>query len=187
MSKRGIAFVLSAPAGTGKTTLVNMLADELPFVVESISCTTRKPRAGEVEGEHYHFLSNEEFLKKVEDNDFLEHANVFGNHYGTSRSFVEAQLQEGKHVFLVIDTQGALSLKDHFDAVYIFLSPPSREELKRRLVERRTEPPEVIERRLSWADEELKLADKYDYHIVNDDLKETYQQLREIIAKEERR
>lgn len=185
---QGLVFVLSAPAGTGKTTLVRMLSQEFPCIHESVSCTTRPIRPGEVEGKDYYFLSKEQFEKKLAEGDFLEYAEVFGYYYGTSKTLVSKLQQLGKHVFLVIDTQGATKLKAQgFPATLIFLSPPSFEELERRLVNRKTEPQDVIEKRLSWAKKELARADKYDYHIVNDRLEEAYAVLRSIVIAEEHR
>ena len=185
---KGFVFVLSAPAGTGKTTLVRMLAQEFPCIYESVSCTTRPLRAGEVEGKDYYFLSKKEFEDKVRQGDFLEYAEVFGYHYGTLRSHVLEQQEMGKHVFLIIDTQGAMQLrKNHFSAVYIFLSPPSLEELKERLLKRQTEEMQVIEKRLSWAKAEIEMMANYDYHIVNDSLKQAYVILRSIVIAEEHR
>jgi guanylate kinase len=184
---RGLLFVISAPAGTGKTTLVKMLTDEFPRVTRSVTCTTRKPRPGEINGQDYFFLTEEEFEKKLKTGDFLEHANVFGNHYGTSRSLVEKELKTGKHVILVIDTQGALQLKDKLNAIFIFISPPSLEELKKRLYQRRTESPELIEKRILWARHELEMISHYDYHIINDDLSVAYKALKSILIAEEDR
>lgn len=186
--KKGLVFVLSAPAGTGKTTLVRMLKEEFPKIVESVSCTTRHPRHGEVTGRDYHFLSKQEFEKRIEHGDFLEHAEVFGNFYGTSKTFVMQELEKGKHVFLVIDTQGAKQLKKNkYPAVFIFLSPPSLEELRARLIKRQTESPESLERRLAWAEEEMKEIKNYDYHVVNENLNVAYDMLRSIIMAEEHR
>ncbi len=185
---KGFVFVLSAPAGTGKTTLVRMLAQEFPCIYESVSCTTRPPRSGEVEGKDYYFLSKKEFEEKVQKGDFLEYAEVFGYYYGTSRSHVFEQQEKGNHVFLIIDTQGAMQLKEkNFPAVYIFLSPPSLEELKERLLKRKTEEMQVIEKRLSWAQAEIEMMANYDYHIVNDNLKQAYVILRSIVIAEEHR
>lgn len=185
---RGFVFVLSAPAGTGKTTLVRMLSQEFSCIVESVSCTTRPPRPGEINSKDYFYLSKKEFEEKVKQGDFLEYAEVFGYHYGTSLSFVHEQQDLGKHVFLVIDTQGAMQLKKkHFPAIYIFLSPPSLEELKERLVRRQTESQEVIDKRLSWAQAELSMVKNYDYHIVNDHLNQAYTILRSIVIAEEHR
>ncbi len=185
---RGLVFVLSAPAGTGKTTLVRMLRDEFLTVTESVSCTTRLPRHGEVNGQDYHFLSEDEFKKRIKSGDFLEYAEVFGHYYGTSKAFVLKQQEEGKHVFLVIDTQGAMQLKaEHFPATYIFASPPSLEELRERLIKRKTETEESIQRRLSWAQNEMEQALRYDYHIVNENLANAYDILRSIVIAEEHR
>lgn len=184
--KRGLVFVLSAPAGTGKTTLVRMLADEFPCIHESISCTTRLLRKGEVEGRDYHFLSKNAFEEKLSRGEFLEHAEVFGHYYGTSATLVEEKLRQGKHVFLVIDTQGAMTLQEKkIPAVYVFLSAPSHDTLRERLIKRQTEGPDVIEKRLLWAKEEMARIDRYDYHIVNDDLALAYAVLRSIVIAEE--
>ncbi len=188
MGRKGLVFVFSAPAGTGKTTLMRMLEQEFPHVRESVSCTARPVRPGEVEGKDYHFLSKEEFEKKIAEGDFLEYANVFGYYYGTSKAKVEKLRNQGNHVFLVIDTQGALQLRAAgFPAVMIFLSPPSIEELERRLTDRRTDSPSVIEKRLSWAEQEMATRDQYDYHIVNDHLDKAYAVLRSIVIAEEHR
>ena len=185
---KGFVFVLSAPAGTGKTTLVRMLSQEFPCIYESISCTTRPPRPGEIDGKDYFFLSKKEFENEIRQGDFLEYAEVFGYYYGTSQTHVFKQQDMGKHVFLVIDTQGAMQLKKkNFPAVYIFLSPPSLEELKERLIGRKTENMEAIEKRLSWARAEIEMMANYDYHIVNDNLSQAYIVLRSIVIAEEHR
>jgi len=184
----GLVFVLSAPAGTGKTTLVKMLQNEFPCIIGSISCTTRAPRSGEVPGKDYHFISQEEFAGKIKNGDFLEYATVFENYYGTSKEYVLKEQKKGKHVMLVIDTQGAMQIKKNgLPAVFIFISPPSLLVLKERLFKRKTESTAVIEQRLSWAKDEMALAPQYDYHIVNDNLENAYQILRSIIIAEEHR
>ncbi len=183
--EKGLLFVISAPAGTGKTTLVRMLTKEFSCVVESISCTTRPIRSNEVADKDYHFLSLETFQNKIKAGDFLEYAEVFGNYYGTSKEYVEKQRASGKHVVLVIDTQGAMQLKGKIPAVFVFISPPSLDELKVRLMKRKTESIEVIEERLSWAKKELEMVSSYDYHIVNDHLNMAYEILRSIIIAEE--
>lgn len=183
----GIAFVISAPAGTGKTTLARMLCKEFSCVVESVSFTTREPRAGEVNGKDYFFVSQKEFKDRIAKNDFLEYAEVFDNYYGTSKSFVEGQLKKGHHVVLVIDTQGAMALKKKMEGVFIFISPPSLDELERRLRARKTETEEVVQKRLSWAEKEMQMVSSYDYHIVNSDLKVAYDVLRAILIAEEHR
>lgn len=184
--KEGLVFVLSAPAGTGKTTLVRMLKTEFPCVLESVSCTTRAPRHGEADGADYHFLTKKEFEERIKAGDFLEYAKVFDDYYGTSKAFVMREKEQGKHVFLVIDTQGAMQLKKKgFEATFIFLSPPSLQELRARLVKRKTESRESLEHRLSWAEKEMTLAPQYDYHIINENLNIAYEILRSIVIAEE--
>lgn len=184
---RGLVFILSAPAGTGKTTLVSMLAQEFPRVAASVSYTTRLPRAGEQEGVHYYFIDEAEFDSRQAAGEFLEHVELYGYRYGTSKEWIENHLAKGQHVFLVIDTQGAMYLKDKLDAVYIFVRPPSIEELGRRLLARQTEPSEVVERRLLWAKQEMEAGMAYDYYIINDNLETAYQVLRSIVIAEEHR
>jgi guanylate kinase len=183
----GRVFIVSAPAGTGKTTLVQMLVKEFPCVIASISCTTRRPRGGEVEGKDYHFLSKEAFEQKIAAGDFLEYVLLYGSYYGTSRDWIESQLATGKHVVLVIDTQGALFLRDKISTVSIFVTPPSVSELKRRLISRGTESEEKIEERLEIVEQELKAKEFYDYEIINDNLDTAYQVLRSIFIAEEHR
>lgn len=183
----GLVFVVSAPAGTGKTTLVRMLTEEFDCVAESISYTTRPIRRGEVEGSDYHFIDETEFKKKINQGDFLEYARVFDHFYGTSRKTVEEKLSSGKHVALVIDTQGAMQLKKTLKATYIFIRPPNLEELKRRLHGRKSDTQEAIDKRLSWAEKEIKAAKFYDYLIVNENLKMAYEVLRAIFIAEEHR
>ncbi|MCB1136997.1 MAG: guanylate kinase, partial [Chlamydiia bacterium] len=156
-------------------------------VRESVSVTTRPARSGERNGEHYHFVTQEDFDAHVAAGDFLEHAVVFGNSYGTSRAHVEDQLARGYHVVLVIDTQGALQLIDKYPACFVFVSPPSLDELRTRLLNRKTETPEVIDQRLAWAEREVAESTKYDYHIVNEDLGTAYEVLRSIVIAEEHR
>lgn len=184
----GKIFVLSAPAGTGKTTLVNLLTQEFPHIVRSISCTTRAPRGNEREGRDYFFLTEKEFESKKLAGEFLEYACVFGNQYGTSKESVLAEQQLGRHVFLVIDTQGSLQLqRKELDATYIFISPPSLEELANRLDKRQADSEDVIRHRLQSAQEELSCIGRYDYHIINDHLESAYAVLRSIVIAEEHR
>lgn len=179
--KTGLAFIVSAPAGTGKTTLVKMLVKEFPCVVQSISFTTRKQRAGERPGEHYNFVSEQEFERMIANKEFLEYAKLYGNYYGTSSKAVQALQNQGKHVILVIDTQGALLLRDKFPAIFIFIRPPSMEVLRDRLIQRQTENSAVIEERLAIAKKEMEAMVHYDYCITNDDLITAYQVLRSIL------
>ncbi len=184
---KGLFFVVSAPSGTGKNTLTDKLFSEFDCVVESISYTTRQPRKGEVNGKDYYFVSEDEFKKMMNEGDFLEYAEVFGHHYGTSKSLVEKLRNEKKHVVMVIDTQGAMKLKDKISATYIFIKPPSMEELKKRLENRKTDSEENILKRLSKANKELEKASQYDYIIINDDINIAYEVLRSIFIAEERR
>lgn len=185
--EKGLLFILSAPAGTGKTTLIQLLTRDFPNVVASISYTTRQPRPGEVNGIHYNFITKEEFEQRLKAEEFLEWVELYGDYYGTSRLWVEGQLLQKKHVFLVIDTQGAALLKGRIEAISIFLAPPSVAELERRLRLRQTESNEVIEKRLKWAKKELEAQNQYDYLIINDDLSQAYQALRSILVAEEHR
>ncbi len=184
-NKRGILYIISAPAGTGKTTLVEMLTKEFSCVVSSVSYTTRKPRGKEKNGIEYIFIDKDEFDQKIATGDFLEYVTLYDQNYGTSREWVEKQLHAGHHVVLVIDTQGALKLKGKTDSVSIFIRPPSLEELKKRLTERKTESAEHINRRLDWAKHELEHCHEYDYLIVNDNLRIAYDVLRSIFIAEE--
>ncbi len=183
MSKRGKLIVLSAPAGTGKTTLAKLLIEHYKgALIQSISCTTRKPRKGEIDGIDYHFLSKEKFMKAIEEDAFLEYAKVFDDYYGTLEETVLTSLREGKSVLLVIDTQGALQIrKKHPEAALIFLLPPSKDELRKRLENRHTENKESLEKRLSLADHEILMAKEYDYAIINEDLQTALRELIEII------
>lgn len=186
---QGLIFVISAPAGTGKTTLVNQLTQEFPSVVRNVSCTTRAPRSGEKEGKDYFFFDKKSFEVKIRKGEFIEHAKVFGEYYGTSGEFIQKMQAEGKHVVLIIDTQGALTLQKHFKGknspIFIFISPPSLSELKERLKKRQTENPQSMEERLAWAKHELEMVPHYDYHIVNDDLTTAYAVLKSIFIAEE--
>ena len=163
-----------------------MLKLEFHCAVRSISCTTRAPRPGEHDGKDYFFLTKEVFEAKITQGDFLEHAEVFGEYYGTSGEFVKAQQAKGKHVVLVIDTQGALQLKKKLKrAIFIFISPPSLKELDKRLHNRKTETPQLIEERLAWAARELELVHHYDYNVINDHLETAYTVLKSIFIAEE--
>lgn len=184
---RGKLFIVSAPAGTGKSTLVDLLTAEFTAVKRSISCTTRKARAGELDGVHYHFVSEGVFEQKIKENAFLEHVTLFGNSYGTLKEDVEKMRQTGSHVVLVIDTQGAQELMKAQDGVFIFIMPPNENELSKRLFDRGTESAESIKRRLSEVEREMSCSKHYDYTIVNDDINIAYQVLRSIVIAEEHR
>ena len=184
--KKGLLFVLSAPAGTGKTTLMHRLKKEFDCVEESVSSTTRAPRVGEENGKDYWFVTEAEFKESLAKGEFLEHAEVFGKLYGISKKQLQKKIDSGKHVFLVIDTQGAVHLqKMALKAVYIFVAPPSLEALKERLKKRQTEDEAKQSERLSWAEKEMGLSSIYDYLIINDDLDEAYSALKSILVAEE--
>jgi len=192
-SAKGSLFIVSAPAGTGKTTLVDMLLKEFSSAIASISFTTRKPRAGEIEGKHYHFLSPEEFEKRIAEDEFLEYVTLYGDYYGTSTEWVKSYLNAGTDVILVIDTQGARLLRSRCTAslpsrlVTLFIAPPSLLELEKRLRGRATDAEEKIEQRLKCAQVEIEEMKFYDYGIVNDDLNAAYDALRSIYIAEKHR
>jgi guanylate kinase len=182
---KGLLIVLSGPSGTGKGTVCKELLERRDDLVLSISCTTRKPRIGETEGISYFFIGENEFETMISEDAFLEHANVYGNYYGTPRSFVEKQLLRGNDVLLEIDVQGALKAKHAFpDGVYIFLVPPSMQELESRIRRRGTEKEEQIRTRLGKAADEMKLMDQYDYVIINDKVCDVVQGIESIIEAE---
>ena len=185
--QKGLLFIISAPAGTGKTTLVDRLCADIGHVRRSVSCTTRAPREGEIPWQSYRFLTAQEFSHLEQEGAFLECAQVFGNLYGTLQEDVDRLLDQGQHVILVIDTQGALQLKTQVEAITIFLKPPSMEALRERLQLRGTDSAESIEVRLTWAQHELELARQYDYVVCNDQLEAAYDVLRSIVVAEEHR
>ena len=174
-------MVVSGPSGVGKGTIVKTLIKRRSDVVESVSCTTRAPREGETHGKEYFFLTKEEFLERLEKQDFLEYDEHFGNYYGTPISFVEETLKT-KSVILEIDVVGALNVKKRLpEAVLVMIVPPSVEELKRRLEGRETETAEQIENRLSRLEYELSQKEKYDFVVVNDDLEQAISEVEAIL------
>ncbi len=170
MKPKGLLLVLSGPSGAGKGTICQGLLEKRQDLAYSVSCTTRKPRKGEVSGVNYIFTNRENFEDMIKNNGFLEYADVYGNYYGTPRSYVLEQLNAGKDVVLEIDTQGALQVKKIFpDGVFVFIVPPSLDELSKRIYKRGTDAEDVIKRRLSAATSELAYASKYDYIVINDE------------------
>ena len=166
---QGVLLVVSGPSGAGKGTICGMLREQLPDLGYSVSVTTRQPRVGEVDGVNYFFKTVDEVKEMIANDEFLEYAEVYGNYYGTPRQFVMEQLNSGKDVLLEIDIQGALQVKEHFpDGVFVFITPPSLDELCARIYKRGTDSEEVIKRRMASAADELTYASKYDYIIVND-------------------
>ncbi len=182
IQEKGTLFIVSAPSGAGKTTLCNMLLRDTPGIIFSVSYTTRSPRPGERAGRDYHFVSEDEFREMVSREEFLEWAEVHGNLYGTSRMWVEERLASGTDILLDIDVQGAEQIRSRgLEAVFIFVLPPSLEALRERLSGRKTDPPEVIRRRIEKAREEISYYDRYDYVIINDELERAYSDLRSVV------
>jgi guanylate kinase len=178
----GTLFVVAAPSGAGKSTLVNALLECEPAISLSISHTTRPPRPGEQYGRHYYFVEREEFEREIAEGIFLEHAEVHGNLYGTSRTTVAGLLEQGRDVLLEIDWQGARQIrKSKPDCVSVFILPPSRPELERRLRGRGSDSAEVIARRLHNSREEIAHAHEFDYIIVNDRFEDALGDLRAIV------
>jgi guanylate kinase len=185
MQLTGNLFMVCAPSGAGKTSLVAALLERHPEIHLSISSTTRDKRPGEVDGQHYHFLSGEGFHAKLDDNAFLEHAEVFGNHYGTSRSEVVPYLEKDQDVLLEIDWQGARQVRTAMPRVRsIFILPPSISELERRLRHRAQDSDEVIQRRMSQAREEMVRHCEFDYVVINDDFERAIADLEAIVRSE---
>ena len=181
---RNILMVVSGPSGVGKGTLVKRLCAEREDVVESVSCTTREPRPGEVDGKAYYFISMDEFQRRIKDGDFLEYDEHFGNFYGTPISFVREQLKT-RSVIMEIDVVGGKIAKEAFpECILIMIAPPSVEALKQRLLSRNSETEEEIENRLSRLEYELSQSHLYDYVIVNDKLEDAYRELNELIDNE---
>jgi len=182
MDKSGTLFIVAAPSGAGKSTLVNALLEREPAISLSISHTTRPPRPGEEYGRHYYFVERSEFEREVAEGIFLEHAEVHGNFYGTSRKMVEGLLNQGRDVLLEIDWQGAAQIrKSKPDCVSVFILPPSRTELERRLRGRGSDSAEVIERRLRNSRGEIAHAHEFDYIIVNDRFEDALDGLQAIV------
>jgi len=188
-SRRGILFVISAPSGAGKTTLVEALRQN-PNLFYSVSCTTRAPRSGEINGEHYQFLSDADFHARLEAGDFLEHAQVHGDFYGTLREPVLTNLNNGVDVLIDIDTQGAATIRNCDDSIIrqaltdVFIMQPDLDELRRRLRKRGTENEEQIKRRLETATREMELWRDYRYTIISGSVEEDLQKFLRIMAAE---
>ncbi len=183
--KKGKLFVLSAPSGGGKSTIVRRLLKEMENMEYSISVTTRPKRKGEINGKDYYFVSEREFKKMIENNEFLEYAVVHNHYYGTKKSIIEEKLKAGKSILLDIDVQGAINIKKLMpDAVLIFIDIPSLKELEKRLRNRGTDSEEVIKLRLENAKKELEYKNKYDYVVMNDNLEKCINEIKAIIKKE---
>ena len=185
--KTGKIFVISAPSGCGKTTLLKqLLKDKQLCLVHSISMTSRSPREDERNGVDYHFVSERDFRKKIKKDEFLEWEENFGNLYGTPKDFIESAFKGKKNVLLSIDVKGAMNIRKvyHKETVLIFIVPPSLTELEERLKKRRTDDAYVISERLRIAREEMAYKERYDYLVVNDNLNNAYEWLKKIILAE---
>jgi guanylate kinase len=181
-------FIISAPSGSGKSTLVSRVRRSLPNLEFSISYTTRSPRGAEQDGREYFFVSRKEFEDMIRKGEFLEHADVFGNYYGTSRSFLSKAEQQGKDLLLDIDVQGAAQIKRMLPgAMSTFILPPNRAALEQRLRSRGQDSEEVIQKRLDAATREIENYDKYDYILVNDRLDDSVKALEAILLSERQR
>ena len=184
-TRKGMLLVISGPSGTGKGTLIKRLMEEDSSLVFSVSATTRAPRPGEIDGVHYHFVTNEQYDELVAQDAFVEYATVHANRYGTLRSEVYGRLEKGENVVLDIDVQGALNvIANEKEKVSIFILPPSMKELRERLTGRGTETQDAIERRLQNAVWELTQKDHYEYKVINDDLDTCVRTLQAIIEAE---
>lgn len=185
MEERGLLIVVSGPSGAGKGTICKRLVELCPDIVVSVSVTTRKPRAGETDGKDYFFISREKFEEMIENDEFIEYAEVYGNYYGTPRKYVEVNLEKGRDVLLEIDIQGALQVKEKFqEGVFVFILPPSMEELKNRIISRGTESEKEILRRFEAAYKEINYVSRYNYFIINDEVDRAVEKLRAIIIAE---
>ncbi|MDD6795088.1 MAG: guanylate kinase [Clostridiaceae bacterium] len=185
MNKKGILIVISGPSGAGKGTICKALLEKHDDLYLSVSATTRSPREGEVDGVNYHFLTKENFKEKINEGDFLEWAEVYDNFYGTPKSNVEQMLNAGKNVILEIDIQGALRVKENCeDGVFVFILPPSMEELKNRLVSRGSETPESLMKRFTSAYQEINYISRYNYGVINDTVENAVEKVENILAAE---
>jgi guanylate kinase len=187
-SQKPLVFIISAPSGSGKSTLTNELLKLVPNLEFSISYTTRALRGSEQNGKHYHFISIEEFNRMITAGEFLEHANVHGNCYGTAREFLRQAGRKGNDLLLDIDVQGAAQIKRNLtDSISIFVLPPDRQTLEWRLRNRSEDSEDVIQRRLLTAKREIEEYDKYDYILINDKLEESVERLRALVLSERQR
>lgn len=185
MDTTGKLFVFSAPSGSGKTTIVRKLLREFDDLVFSISATTRKRRGNEVEGKDYFFINEEEFKRKIENEEFIEWEKFYGYYYGTLKSFVDKQLEQNKSVLLEVDVKGAVRIKKKYsNSVLIFIAPPSKEVLKQRLINRKTETAEDLQKRIERAEMELEYKDKFDYVVINENLDKAIEEVKKIVKKE---
>lgn len=185
---KGFLVVLSGPSGVGKGTVKKILTERIEEICVAVTATTRLPRPGEVEGKSYYFKTVEEFERLIAEDAFIEHVTTYGNHYGSLKCEVDRLIGLGKIVIMEIDTKGALKIKKQMpEALFIFIMPPSKEELERRIRGRATETDDVIKTRLSIVDGELAMAEHYDYVVINDELYNCATEVEAIIKEESKR
>ena len=185
MERKGKAFIISGPSGVGKSTVLKALFEGRDDLYFSVSATTRDPRPGEVNGQHYHFISPEQFMQWINEDAFLEYAQYVGNFYGTPMRYVDEAMEAGKDVILDIEVQGAMQvIARRPDTIRIFIAPPDWDELERRLTMRGTDTPEKIQQRLLRAKVEMKTAMDYDYFVINSTVENAVTELRAIILAE---
>lgn len=183
--QKGLLIVLSGPSGVGKGTVCQALRKQATNLVYSVSATTRAPRPGEVEGVNYFFRTREQFEEMIRQDELLEWAEYVGNYYGTPARFVNETMASGKDVFLEIEVQGAMKVREKYpEAVFIFLAPPSLDELEKRITGRGTDDHEVIRQRMNVAIDEIKLMEQYDYIVVNDEIEHACRRIMSIIEAE---
>ncbi len=181
-------FVISGCSGVGKGTVINKFMERNKDFILSVSCTTRNPRPGEVNGVNYFFVSKEEFEQNIKGDKFLEYACFAGNYYGTKKKYIQQKMDEGYNVLLEIDTQGALQVKEKMpEAILIFIAPPSFEELEHRLRGRHTEDEETIQKRLAQVKIELERSQKYDYIVINDSVDRAVEEIESIVKQNAKR
>lgn len=189
LARRGLLFILSSPSGAGKSTIARMLLEQDKHIALSVSVTTRPPRPGEIDGKDYHFIDEAEFHRLVEDNALLEWAKVFGHYYGTPKAQVKQGLREGQDFLFDIDWQGTQQLyqRAEGDVVRVFILPPSLEELHRRLRSRNTDSEKVIAGRMARAQDEISHWDGYDFVVINDNVENCFEKVRQILNSERMR
>lgn len=186
IGRRGLLLVLSSPSGAGKTTITRLLVERDPNTAVSVSATTRKPRAGEIDGRHYHFIGDTRFDAMISQGEFLEHASVFGNRYGTPRAPIEAALASGRDIVSDIDWQGTQQLKGSVrqDLVSVFILPPSMAALEQRLKGRAQDSDEVVRQRMAKSADEMSHWPEYDYVIVNREIEDSVRRVQAILTAE---
>lgn len=185
MFRKGLLVVISGPSGTGKGTVLKLVKESFNNVRFSVSATTRKPREGEVEGKNYFFKTVEEFKEMLQNNEMIEWVEYCDNYYGTPRKYIEESMEQGYDVILELEVEGAINIKNQYpDSVTIFMVPPSFDELRLRIEGRGTEKPEVIEKRLKRAKEELSYIDRYDYITINNAVEDSVSEVNSIIIAE---